>query len=70
MNNGDCLSCYAGYYLNGNKCATIQAVQILNCMTVGPNGLCSECIEGTYLTNNNDCKQVSILCGSYNRSNG
>lgn len=69
-NNGDCTSCYQGYGLNGNKCGQAESIQITNCLVVGQNGQCSECVEGTYMARPNECKQVSILCGSYNKASG
>lgn len=53
MDTGDCTGCYTGYYLAGNKCNPTQSIQIINCAAIGTNGICVECIEGSYMTENN-----------------
>lgn len=52
MTNGDCTSCYPGYFLSAARCVAAQSIQIANCNVVGANGLCTECMEGTYLAAN------------------
>lgn len=44
-------------------------ISIPYCSVMNQASQCMECIEGYYV-NNGSCKHVSILCATYDKSNG
>lgn len=38
--DGNCLNCYPGYFLNSGKCIIAQAISISNCNMVTDAGVC------------------------------
>jgi len=68
MTNGACIDCYQGYIISSNTCIVAFVVTIPYCsMIVGT--VCSSCVKGYYVSNG-ACRAVSILCNTYNMSNG
>lgn len=64
------MSCYLGYSISGRSCiATVSASQIPNCVAFTPAGMCTECLDGYYVSGNT-CAAVSILCTQYNKQTG
>jgi hypothetical protein len=50
-----CILCIADYYLNNNKCFSIN--QLINCNSFGAYG-CLGCLTGFYYTTNNYCTSI------------
>lgn len=69
--NGNCLTCYQSYVLDGANC-----VQDVNQASTDPNcasfldGVCTSCALRTYLDDRGFCAQVSIDCNTYDGISG
>ncbi|ELP91473.1 protein serine/threonine kinase, putative [Entamoeba invadens IP1] len=63
--NGNCLSCYDGYFLNGKICDTCSAG------TYQSGGSCVTCTDMQYsLAGSTTCKSCSSTCLSCDKTNG
>ena len=65
---GGCTSCYPSYTLLDIKCIIIESSDEYCKESLDANN-CAECYNG-YYPENGQCKQVSPLCRTYNKSNG
>ncbi|ELP83598.1 protein serine/threonine kinase, putative [Entamoeba invadens IP1] len=63
--NGNCLSCYDGYFMNGKMCDTCSAG------TYQSGGSCVTCADMQYsLAGSTTCKSCSSTCLSCDKTNG
>lgn len=71
MTNGNCLSCYQGYALNGSICVVSNSTgpSDPNCKTWN-GSVCLECAFGAYFSSKGTCLIANPLCKTFDRSNG
>lgn len=69
--NGNCLSCYSGYLLQGGRCILNNNTQPtdLLCRRWNSNGVCVECSNNAYFRQNM-CVAADPLCRTSNNQNG
>ena len=70
QSTGACLSCYAGYVLQGTNCVVGGAATLdANCATFN-NNICINCSSNYYLNTQGVCITFNPLCKTSNTSNG
>lgn len=70
QNNGNCMSCYASFELQGAKCIkSKQSLSDPNCAEFF-EGLCTKCSKGFIFLDNGKCGLVSPDCKNYNTLTG
>ena len=68
--NGNCLSCYPGYVLQGTICALGSSTNSdVNCAAF-VNGVCTNCSQGFYPGAQGKCTQFNPLCRNSNKLTG
>jgi hypothetical protein len=73
MNNGNCLSCYAGYAISGTTCV-VAPTPVSNpwCSQYTPAGstTCTRCYNPYYIGSNGICTPASASCNGYDMLTG
>ena len=69
--NGNCLTCYQSYIIEGIKCVqdTENTSNDPNCAS-WLEGVCVSCAPSTYIGSTGLCEQVSIDCNTYDKISG
>lgn len=67
QSTGYCSTCPVNNRLVNGDCVMALSSDA-NCVTVGSNGLCTECTTNFYVGNNGVCTLVSSLCADFNYS--
>ena len=69
--NGNCLTCYQSYIIEGIKCVqdTENTSNDPNCAS-WLEGVCVSCAPRTYIGSTGLCEQVSIDCNTYDKISG
>lgn len=65
QNNGDCLSCYAGYKLANGRCNVDNSSNLNPFCQTFANGTCVACSKGYYFDSNKICQQIDPLCKTF-----
>ena len=63
--NGNCLTCYDGFKVQGRTCVVQNGTADPNCKK-WKDGVCLECSKGFYFDPNNVCIQIDPFCKSFN----
>jgi len=71
ISNGNCLSCFPGYFLaNGSCLVGSNPDSDVNCKLRDPTGKCLQCYAGFYISANTTCMTSNPLCKTLNFTNG